>query len=284
MDLEEKFRELKERREGAHMPHVYYGDPNEEFSMELIRNLVENGADIIEFGIPFSDPIADGPTFQAACERALKKGITPTKCIQGIKKLREAGLEIPLVVTTYYNIPYVTGIGTFLSEIKKAGAQAIIVPDLPVEEADTLLNEGKKRGVHTIFQVAPTTTEDRLKKIADIASGFLYVIGVEGVTGARKSLTDSTLKLVSRVRRHTDVPALAGFGISKREHAAAVVSAGADGAIVGSAYAEIYEKNLKKPEETLPEIAQLAKQIKLGCIEGYRQRIRQNCPEKSRKR
>lgn len=273
MDLEKKFRELKDRREGAHMPHVYYGDPNEEFSLKLIKNLVENGADLIEFGIPFSDPTADGPTFQAACERALKKSITPTKCIQGIKKLRRNGLEIPLIVTTYYNIPYVTGIGAFLSEIKKAGAQAILVPDLPVEEAGVLLDEGKKRGLHVILQVTPTTNEDRLKKIADAASGFLYVINVEGVTGARESLADSTLKLVNRVRRHTDVPVLAGFGISKREHVAAVVSAGADGAVAGSAYAKIYEKNLKKPEETLPEIAQLAEQIKKGCIEGYRRRI-----------
>jgi len=273
MNLEEKFRELKERREGAHMPHIYYGDPNEEFSLKLIKNLVENGADLIEFGIPFSDPTADGPTFQAACERALEKGTTPAKCIQGMKKLRSSGLEVPLVVTTYCNIPYVTGIGTFLSEIKRAGAQAIIVPDLPVEEADFLLDEGKKWGVHVIFQATPTTTEDRLKKITDIASGFLYVIGVEGVTGARENLADSTLKLVKRVRRYTDVPVLAGFGISKREHAAAVVSAGANGAIAGSAYTEIYEKNLKKPEETLPEIARLAKQIKQGCIEGYKQRL-----------
>jgi tryptophan synthase alpha chain len=273
MDLEKKFRELRERREGAHMPHVYYGDPNEEFSLKLIRRLVENGADLLEFGIPFSDPTADGPTFQAACERALKKRITPAKCIQGIKELRRSGIDIPLVVTTYYNIPYAVGIGAFLSEIRKAGAQAIIVPDLPIEEADVLLAEGKKWGVHVILQVAPTTTEDRLKKIADVASGFLYVMGVEGVTGARDSLADSTLKLVSRVRRHTDVPVLAGFGISKREHASAVVSAGADGAIVGSAYAKIYEKNLKKPEETLHKIVRLATEIKLGCIEGYRQRL-----------
>ena len=115
-------------------PRVCYGDPNEEFSLTLIKDLVENGADLIKFGIPFSDPTADGPTFQAACERYLEKGMTHAKCILGIKKLRRSGLEIPLIVTTYYNIPYVTGIGTFLSEIKKAGAQAIIVPDLPVEE------------------------------------------------------------------------------------------------------------------------------------------------------
>ncbi len=272
MNLEEKFQELKGKREGAHMPHVYYGDPNEEFSLKLIETLVENGADIIEFGIPFSDPTADGPTFQAVCERALENGVTPTKCIQGIRKLREIGIENPIVVTTYYNIPYVMGIGPFLNKIKEAGAQAIIVPNVPVEEADDLLAEGKKSGVRIIFQIAPTTTEDRLKKIADMASGFLYIINVEGVTGARESLADSTLKLVQRVRRHTDMPLLAGFGISNRQQASAVVATGADGAIAGSTYAKVYEKNLEKPEETLPEIARLAKQIKQGCIEGYRRR------------
>jgi tryptophan synthase alpha chain len=272
MNLEDKFRELKSRGEGAHMPHVYYGDPREEFSLRLIETLAENGADILEFGIPFSDPTADGPTFQAVCERALENGVTPTKCIQGIKKLRERGIENPIVVTTYYNIPYVTGVGTFLNKIREASAQAIIVPNVPVEEADVLLTEGKRSSVHIIFQIAPTTTEDRLKKIADIASGFLYVINVEGVTGVRESLADSTLKLVKRVRQHTDMPLLAGFGISNRQQASNVVAAGADGAIVGSAYAKIYEKNLEKPEETLPEIAHLADQIKQGCIEGYRRR------------
>jgi tryptophan synthase alpha chain len=272
MNLEDKFKELQNKGEGAHMPHVYYGDPHEEFSLRLIETLVENGADILEFGIPFSDPTADGPTFQAVCERALENGITPTRCIEGIKKVRERGIENPIVVTTYYNIPYVTGVGNFLNKIKEAGAQAIIVPNVPVEEADELLAEGTKSSIHPIFQIAPTTTEDRLKKIVDIASGFLYVIGVEGVTGVRESLGDYTLKLVKRVRKHTDMPLLAGFGISTRKQASAVVAAGADGAIVGSAYARVYEKNLEKPEETLPEIARLVGQIKQGCIEGYGQR------------
>lgn len=272
MELEKKFQELKNRKEGAHMSHVYYGDPNEEFSLKLIETLVENGADIVEFGIPFSDPTADGPTFQAVCENALRNGMTPTKCIQGIRKLREMGIENPIVVTTYYNIPYVMGIGTFLQKIKEAGAQAIIVPNVPVEEADILLTEGRRKGVHIIFQVAPTTTEDRLKNIADVASAFLYVISLEGVTGVRESLAGSTLKLVQRTRRHTNMPLLAGFGISSKQQASAVVAAGADGAIVGSAYAKVYEKNLEKPEKTLPEIARLVGQIKQGCIEGYRQR------------
>ncbi|HDQ06096.1 MAG TPA: tryptophan synthase subunit alpha [Candidatus Bathyarchaeota archaeon] len=272
MNLEDKFRELKSRGEGAHMPHVYFGDPHEEFSLRLIETLSENGADILEFGIPFSDPTADGPTFQAVCERALENGMTPAKCIQGIKKLRDRGIETPIVVTTYYNIPYVAGVGTFLNRIREAGAQAIIVPNVPVEEADVLLAEGKKSGVHTIFQIAPTTTEERLKKIADIASGFLYIINVEGVTGARESLADSTLKLVKRARQHTDMPLLAGFGISNRQQASNVVAAGADGAIAGSCYAKIYEKSLENPEETLPQIADLVGQIKQGCIEGYRRR------------
>jgi tryptophan synthase alpha chain len=164
------------------------------------------------------------------------------------------------------------GVGNFLNRIKEAGAQAIIVPNVPVEEADVLLAEGKKSVIHPIFQIAPTTTEDRLKKIADIASGFLYVIGVEGVTGVRESLGDSTLKLVERVRRHTDMPLMAGFGISTRKQAAAVVEAGADGAIAGSAYARVYDKNLENPEATLPQIAGLVGHIKQGCIEGYRKR------------
>lgn len=272
MNLENAFKELKDKREGAHMSHVYFGDPNEEFSLELIETLAENGADILEFGIPFSDPTADGPTFQAVCERALEKGVTPAKCIEGIKKLRDRGIEKPIVVTTYYNIPYVAGVGNFLSRIKEAGAQAIIVPNVPVEEADVLLAEGERSGIHVIFQIAPTTTEDRLKKIADLASGFLYVINVEGVTGVRESIAESTLNLVERIRRHTNMPLLAGFGISNSRQASDVVAAGADGAIAGSCYAKIYEQNLKNPELTLPQIAKLVSQMKQGCIEGYRRR------------
>lgn len=274
MKIEAKFQELKEKKEGAYMAHIYYGDPNEDFSLKQIKTLVENGADFIELGIPFSDPTSDGPTFQAACERALKNGITPVKCTQGIKKLRENDLEAPIIVTTYYNVPYVAGIEKFLNELKKAGAKAIIVPDVPIEEAKPLLDAGKKTGIKIIFLITPTTTEARLKKITDAASGFLYVVNVEGVTGARETLRKSTLKLVKRARKHTDIPLMAGFGISGKEHARAVVSAGADGAITGSALGEIYAQNLARPEETLPKLARFARQIKQGCNEGYRQRLK----------
>ncbi len=272
MDLTNKLEELKEKGEGAHMPHVYYGDPSTEFSDRLIRTMVDNGADIIELGIPFSDPTADGPTFIAACERALSNNITPLKCLEGIKKLRSDGIRQPIVVTSYYNILYVSGVGKFLKEIKEAGAQAIIVPNLPIEEAATLIQESSSLGIHPIFQVTPTTTGERLTKICEASSGFIYVINVEGVTGIRNRVNNSTLKLIKSVRSHTDTPILAGFGISKPEHAKALVKAGADGVIVGSMYASLYEKHIHDPYNSLPQISELVRQIKISCIEGVAER------------
>jgi len=272
MKIEQKFEELRSKKEGAYMAHIYYGDPSEEFSLRQVHTLVQNGADFIEFGIPFSDPTADGATFQSACERALRNGITPPKCIQGIRRLR-ADLGIPIVVTTYYNLLYVAGVEAFLSEIKEAGAQGIIIPDIPFEEASSLLDTGEKAGIDIIFQVTPVTTEDRLKRIAGVASGFLYLVNVEGVTGTREHLADSTSGMINEVRKYSEIPIMAGFGISRKEHAAAAVSGGADGVITGSAIGEIYEKDLENPEETLPQVAQFAGQIKQGCVEGYRWRL-----------
>jgi len=269
MDLEETLLGLRRRREGALMPHVYYGDPDAHFSHRLIETLAGSGADLIEFGIPFSDPTADGPTFQAACERALRNGTTPSSCITGMKELSK-DLGVPFIVTTYYNIPYVAGVGAFLREIKAAGAQGIIVPNLPIEEAGPLLEEGERQGIHVILLVAPTTTEERLRKIAEMASGFIYVMNFEGVTGARDSLRDSTLRLVRRVRRHTGIPVLAGFGISRREQAEALVSAGADGVIAGSVFTKIYEARLDDPTEALPDVAEMVRELKLGCVKKQR--------------
>lgn len=268
MELASKLQELREKGEGAHMPHVYYGDPSMEFSRRLISTLSENGADILEFGIPFSDPTADGPTFIAACERALENHVTPTKCIDAIRELKSGGLELPIVVTSYYNILYVAGVGRFLRRLKDAGAEAIIIPNLPIEEADTLLYEAEKTGIHAILQVTPTTTGERLKKICEASSGFIYVINVQGVTGVRDTLSQSTIDLIKRVRSYTDTPILAGFGISKPAHARSVIEAGADGAIAGSVYTRIYEKYINEPDLALPEISRLAKRMKKACSEG----------------
>lgn len=271
MDLEVTLNLLRERSEGAHMPHVYYGDPQERFSHKLIHTLSAE-ADLLEFGIPFSDPTADGPTFQAACERALKAGMNPHQCIQGIRKLRRQGLKRPIVVTTYYNIPFVWGIGSFIRTIQEAGAQAILIPNLPVEEAQPLLDAGQRYGIDVILQVTPATSQSRLHRIVDVARGFLYVINVEGVTGVRNCFQKSTFQLITQVRKHTDIPLLAGFGIAQPHHAEAIVAAGADGVIVGSAYAKIYEEKLINPVATLPQIQELAREIKQSCIQGYRRR------------
>jgi tryptophan synthase alpha chain len=273
MSLESKFEDLKKRREGAHMAHVYYGDPNEEFSLKLIKTLAENGADIIEFGIPFSDPIADGAVFQEACQRALSGGITPTKCIDGIKRLRAEGLEIPIVVTTYFNIPYVMGFEEFLNMVRNAGAQGVLFPDLPLEEAKPLKSLIAKARLNLVLQVAPTTSPERLKQILEEASGFIYLISVEGVTGAKLKAQSLTVRLIKTIKKLSTIPIMVGFGVSKKEHAETLVAAGADGVVVGSAYARIYSKNLKDPFQTLDEVAKLAREIKSGCVEGYRKRI-----------
>lgn len=272
MDLEGKLQELKERREGGHIAHIYYGDPNEEFSIKLIETLTSNGVDIVEFGIPFSDPIADGEVFRAACERALKAGITPDKCIEGIKKLRDSGLKIPIIVTTYFNIPYVMGFNIFLDRIKQAGGQGILIPDLPIEEAKPFLNIIRERNLHLILQISPTTSRERLRKIVIEASGFIYVIGVKGVTGSKIRSWKTTINLIRNIKRKTKIPVMVGFGVSRREHAETIVSAGADGVVVGSAYTRIYSENLNNPFQKLPEIAKLSNEIKGGCINGYRNR------------
>ena len=254
------------------MAHVYYGDPCEEFSIKLIETLVENGADIIEFGIPFSDPIADGPIFQAACERALNAGITPEKCMEGIKKLRNNGVDAPIVVTTYFNIPYVMGFESFLDKIKDAGAQGVLIPDLPFEEAKPYIQLASKKGLHLILQVASTTSQRRLHEILRAASGLIYLISLEGVTGSRLKKMGTAFELIKIVKSRTSVPLMVGFGISRREHAEIMVAAGADGVVVGSAYAKVYVKEVDNPFKALPKIAELVREIKIGCINGYRKK------------
>src|SRR3989344_4853195 len=171
MELEQKFLELKEKGEAAFMAHIYYGDPAENFSLQLVETLCNNGVDILEFGMPFTDPIADGPTFQAACDRALKNGITAKKCFSAIQKIRELGVTQPIVVTCYYNLIYRAGIENFLKQIRNAGAQGLIVPDAPIEESGLLLKYGQKHNVKIILLITPRTSSQRLAKICSVANG-----------------------------------------------------------------------------------------------------------------
>lgn len=181
-------------------------------------------------------------------------------------------MRLPVVVTSYYNLLYVAGVRRFLFQLKEAGAQALMVSNLPIEEAGELMDEAANLGVHIILQVTPTTAGNRLRKICEASSGFIYVINMEGVTGVRDNLQGSTLKLIERVRSLTDTPILAGFGVSKPEHAKSVVKAGADGAIAGSVYARIYERHFEKVDEALPEIARLVRQVTQAGNEGVTER------------
>lgn len=215
---------------GALMPYMMGGFPTVEYSLKIGRAYVRGGADLIEFGLPFSDPLADGPAIQAAGWAALKSGATVDRLMPIASEL--AG-SVPVVVMTYANIVRAHGIPRFLDRIHDAGCAGLIVPDQPVEESDETWAECDRRGVALIQLVAPTTTDARLETILDRARGFVYVVSVAGVTGERSGVAPDLSRLVKRVRSRTDLPIAVGFGISSPAQAREVSSI-ADGVIVGS--------------------------------------------------
>jgi len=258
---EKKFEELKEKKEGAFIPFVVLGDPDFETSKRILSKMAKN-ADILELGFPFSDPIADGKRIQAADERALKSGITPAKCFKLINHVRKRNKKIPIGLLLYYNLIYSNGIKNFLQKAKRAGVNGILVADMPIEEADKMQELCAKIGLEQIFIVAPTTTGARMKKIASKAKGFVYTVGVLGVTGERKKIAKSTVKLVKEIKKNSKVPVCVGFGISKPEHVKRIISSGADGAIVGSATEAIIEKNLQNKRQMLAKLEKFLKSMK----------------------
>lgn len=226
----------------AFMPYVCCGDPTGRFTIKLAQALAANGADAIEIGIPFSDPIADGKTIQAASQRAIAGGMTPKKAIGMVSKLRRMGLRLPIVVMTYYNIICAHGEQAFIARIKKAGVDGLIVPDVPLEESEALRRICRKSGIDLVFLVTSNCSSERLRRIASKASGFLYAVSVLGTTGARKKVDSGALALVRRAKRLTHLPVVVGFGISKPAHASAFEAAGANGVIVGSEIINTYSK------------------------------------------
>ena len=224
------------RAEGrtALMPYHSAGFPTLDDSKAIIRSLVEAGADMIEIGVPFSDPIADGPSVQGASQIALENGTTPRDCIALVRDLRAEGIIAPLLLMGYYNPILKYGVDRFVADAAEAGVDGFIVPDLPAEEAGPLRDACRAHGRDLIFMVAPTSTDARLKIAAENGSGFLYCVSVTGVTGARESMSATLGDYIARIRATTDLPLAIGFGISKPEHVrqVGVIS---DGAIVGAA-------------------------------------------------
>jgi tryptophan synthase alpha chain len=261
--IAQKFQKLKDRKEAALIAYVTAGDPSPEDTPKIAGALIKGGVDILELGLPFSDPIADGPTIQAASVRALDAGTTPRRVLELAAQIKREH-STPLVVMTYYNPVFHMGLDNFFRTAKASGVDGVIIPDIPVEEARDYRKAAETVGVDTIFLAAPSTSKDRLRNIVTCSSGFLYLVSHFGVTGAREKVEESTIRLVKEVLPYTQgkVPLAVGFGISKPEHVRSVVEAGADGVIVGSAFINIVSRNLHNPQQMLSELEGTAKQLK----------------------
>jgi tryptophan synthase alpha chain len=228
------FEELRRAGRKALMPYLTLGYPHRESALELVPALVEGGADLIELGVPFSDPLADGATIQAASQRALSNGMTLALCLDQVAELRGRGVSVPLVLMGYYNPILQMGIESFARRARGAGVDGAIVPDLPPEEADSLQDMLRGHEIDLIFLLAPTSDQERVEQVIARSSGFLYLVSLIGVTGARERLPLDLEEFVVRVRAASDLPIAVGFGIGTPAQARRVAGV-ADGVIVGSA-------------------------------------------------
>ncbi len=263
MSIREAFNELKKRREGALVAYITGGDPSPKYTPKLAAALAKGGADLLEIGVPFSDPIADGPTIQAADYRALAAGTTPPQ-IFGIVEEVKRRVGLPVVLLSYYNILFRMGVKRFLVEAARHRVDGLVIPDLPIEEADEYRALAQKQGIDTIFLATPSTSVARLGSILEFSSGFLYLVSAPGVTGARDRLAHLTAQAITKFHPYTVdvIPLAVGFGLSKPEHVASVISCGAEGAIVGSAFVKMVEDDLDKPERLIRDITALAANLK----------------------
>lgn len=259
--IEALFTRLRHEGKKALITFITAGDPDLKTTGQIISRLEESGADIIELGIPFSDPMADGPTIQASSERAVAKGVHLPDVIGLVKSVREKS-QVPIVLFGYYNPVFSFGLKRFAVEAKKAGVDGVLIVDLPAEEADELKVELDAVGLDLIFLLTPTSDVSRMKITASKASGFIYFVSVTGVTGARTKLATDIKKYVRMIRKQTDVPVGVGFGISTPEQAAAVC-ADADGVIVGSAIVNIIA-GCSEATERLDKVGRFVASLKKG--------------------
>ena len=258
--IKEKFSELAAKKEKALISYIMAGFPNERATLSAVKGLVKGGADIIELGFPFSDPLADGPVIQNASTVSLEKGTKITKFFQLVKKIRNL-TDTPLVLMTYTNILYNKGYSNFISEAKKAGIDGFILPDMSIEESKEYL-KAAKGNTDTIFLISPNTTKERVKEIADVTSGFLYLVAVYGTTGIKTGIKNYTLKAIKDVKKQTQgkIPIGVGFGVSTPEDVKKYISVGADAVIVGSAFLKLLEQT--PPNQIERKITSFTKSLK----------------------
>jgi tryptophan synthase alpha chain len=254
--IDDTFARLRAARKKAFVAYIMGGDPDEAVSLEVMQGLPAAGVDIIELGMPFTDPMADGPTIQLAGQRALEGGMTTDKVLAMVRAFRAGDKVTPIVLMGYYNPIYSRGVDRFLVEATEAGIDGMIIVDLPPEEDDELCIPAQKAGLNFIRLATPTTDAKRLPKVLQNTSGFVYYVSVTGITGAAAAVATDVAPEVARIKRSTDLPVIVGFGINTPEQAKAIASV-ADGCVVGSAIVKRIGEG-QSPAEVLAFVAGLA--------------------------
>lgn len=257
---ETAFSSLKRQNEKALVGFTILGDPDENTSMEIIKAMLGSGVDILELGMPFSDPLADGPVIQAAGMRALKNGFNTDSAFGMIKGIRQLTNK-PIGLLVYYNLVYQRGIDKFYSDAASVGVDSVLAADLPLEESDEVLDASRKNSISQVYIVSELTSDERMDRILKKSSGFVYAVARLGVTGIKEDLHDSATSLVRRIKSKAELPVCVGFGISRPEHVKKVCSV-ADGAIVGSGVVKIIGDNLSDTKAMLKGISDYIHSLK----------------------
>lgn len=255
------FGRLRLKNEKALIAYLTVGFPAAAALAPLVRACENAGVDLVELGIPFSDPLADGPTIQAASQKALEQGMTLARVLRGVARLRKQGVRLPLALMTYYNPIFHYGIERFCRDAMRAGGDGLIVPDLPPEEAGDLRRAAHEQGLDEIFLASPTSSRERLRRIVGASSGFVYYVSLTGVTGARRSLSAQIGRDVRALKKMTRLPVCVGFGISRPDQVRRVCKA-ADGVIVGSALIDVVARSGRRAPR---EAERFLRRIKRAC-------------------
>jgi tryptophan synthase alpha chain len=252
--IEKRFEALQKEGRAALGAFITAGDPDYDTGLEILLGLADAGADMIEFGVPFSDPMADGPAIQASSLRALKAGMTLKKTLDMVRAFRKKDDTTPIVLMGYYNPIYIYGVDAFLKDAVAAGVDGLIVVDLPPEEEGELCLPAIEAGLNFIYLAAPTTDDARVPRVVEHASGFIYFVSITGITGTKSVVAKDVAGHVARIKRHTKLPVAVGFGIRTPEQAAEIARI-ADGAVVGSALVDVVAKNLDKNGKAMSGLA-----------------------------
>jgi len=262
--IEKRFQELRSRGDKALVCFLTCGDPDFGTTANLVGEIAACGADIVELGVPFSDPLADGPSIQAASFRALEHGATVRGVFDNLREIRLGGCEVPIVLMTYFNPVQKYGLERFATDAAGAGADGVIITDLPPEEAADWKPAAEKAGLATIFLLAPTSTKERIELAAKLGSGFVYCVSRTGVTGARNDMPAELEKLVKTIKAASPLPVVIGFGVSKPEHVS-FVTRFADGAVVGSALVNVIADHIEA-DDLVEKAGEFVKSLKAGVV------------------